>query len=378
MMAWQRRPLAVMQACALLVRPSMSFSIQPMRWKSKNGALQSLRSQSSDTTTATTATTATTTAMPISVSDKAALSSVCGGDFAGLWATFSATTGDLIHVPEYMIPESLLEWGQVPACLEVLVSESLPVKEDSTVLSRQTVTIFPEVGCGIDNLETKKKEEELVVFNLERVGDGNSVVETDSADRSTTTSAVSFNAPIGKDKFRVETIFPLHENEGHRLRVMIDFQCKDINTSSSSNSKSDDDENDQGVDIVMVQQSPIVVVMDRKTSNDSTGGTIADGGGLDGRTVSELMGDALNVDKSFAETDRNESAVTNDSDDNEMAFVELPGKVGVAFGQVGRSFVLKIRHPGDNIDGTTTTPTVVERQYTTESITAILNGFETA
>jgi len=73
-----------------------------------------------------------------------------GGDYAGLSATFDAH-GKLIPIQEHWIPESLLEWGQAPWCLEVLVSEDV----DAT--TRQTVTILPETGCAVDNLETIKK-----------------------------------------------------------------------------------------------------------------------------------------------------------------------------------------------------------------------------
>ena len=47
-----------------------------------------------------------------------------GGDFAGLAATFNPGDGTFIPIPEHLIPESLLEWGQEPKCLEVLVSEA--------------------------------------------------------------------------------------------------------------------------------------------------------------------------------------------------------------------------------------------------------------
>ena len=52
-------------------------------------------------------------------------SSLMGGDYAGLSATFSAITGELIPVPEYLVPKVLLEWGQGPSCLEVIVSEDV-------------------------------------------------------------------------------------------------------------------------------------------------------------------------------------------------------------------------------------------------------------
>ena len=37
---------------------------------------------------------------------------ICGGDFAGLVATFNPSDGTFIPIPEYLVPSELLEWGQ--------------------------------------------------------------------------------------------------------------------------------------------------------------------------------------------------------------------------------------------------------------------------
>ena len=42
-------------------------------------------------------------------------SSILGGDWVGLFATFASKTGDLVPVPEHLIPESMLEWGEIPS-----------------------------------------------------------------------------------------------------------------------------------------------------------------------------------------------------------------------------------------------------------------------
>ena len=81
--------------------------------------------------------------------------SITGGDYAGLFATFSSETGKLVPVPEHMIPESMLEWGEIPSSLETLTSED--IINDNETLERTTITVLPEVGCGIDNLEVTKK-----------------------------------------------------------------------------------------------------------------------------------------------------------------------------------------------------------------------------
>ena len=95
-----------------------------------------------------------------------------GGDYAGLSSTFSSKTGELIPVPEHLVPESMIEWGEIPNYLEVLVSEDVSPEKNGK-MERTTITVLPEVGCGIDNLETTKKvevcsESRYVVFNGEK------------------------------------------------------------------------------------------------------------------------------------------------------------------------------------------------------------------
>lgn len=70
-----------------------------------------------------------------SASTLAATSNLLGGDFAGLSANF-ALDGTIIPVPEHLVPKDLLEWGDHPTCLEILVSEE---EVSSTAWSRQTM-----------------------------------------------------------------------------------------------------------------------------------------------------------------------------------------------------------------------------------------------
>ncbi|KAL7529707.1 hypothetical protein ACHAXR_003110 [Thalassiosira sp. AJA248-18] len=89
---------------------------------------------------------------------------ILGGDYTGLSATFSSKSGELVPVPEHLVPESMLEWGEIPSSLEVLNSEVWVDDGDETTmgdLERTTITVLPEVGCGIDNLEVTKKTEKF-------------------------------------------------------------------------------------------------------------------------------------------------------------------------------------------------------------------------
>ena len=111
-------------------------------------------------------TSCSSTAASTPLSTSTTLGSVAaGGDHAGFSATFSSKTGELIPVPEHLVPESMIEWGEIPSYFEILVSEDLleENEEKKTKMERTTITVLPEVGCGIDNLETTKKVEE---FNL--------------------------------------------------------------------------------------------------------------------------------------------------------------------------------------------------------------------
>jgi len=227
------------------------------------------------------------------------LSSFYGGDYAGLSATFSAATGDLIPVPEYLVPDALLEWGQGPSCLEVIVSEDF----ENDKLTRQTVTVVPDVGCGIDNLDTMKDEQ--VIDTLKECLN---IFENDSV--------VALDCTLPNKATRSETTFSLQN--GQRMRVMVDMQDKQV-------------------------KSPITLVLEQQTSTTSSGGTIADGGGLDGRTVSRLLGD-LAKGKPFAEM---EPAQWDDADkQSTRTLLHLPGNVTVAYDE--DLTVLKVGHVKDD------------------------------
>lgn len=217
-----------------------------------------------------------------------------GGDYAGLSATFSATTGSLIPVPEYLVPDVLLEWGQGPSCLEVIVSED--VNENS--LARHTVSVVPDVGCGVDNLDVMKSQQTINV-NLGNAWD-DSVI------------ALDYSLTNNNDMMQCETTFLL--DNGHRMRVMIDIEQQ------------------------QVIKTPITLVLERKTSNKSSAGTIADGGGLDGRTVSRLLGD-LAKGKLFCEVLPLEWNL-DDCEDGRMTFLTLPGNVTISLS----TSVLRVGH----------------------------------
>ncbi len=245
-------------------------------------------------------------ASPIQIDDCCC---VCG-DHSGLSATFSSRTGELIPVPEHLVPESMIEWGDIPSYLEVLVSEDFLVKEDTDItqgddnnkgddgdddqnkkarrmMERTTITVLPEVGCGIDNLETTKKVDE---YNLQtnqsrlvkwkKDNGNNEQHEVVVLDRKIGASSSSNHHQLS-----VETIFQVssevvteeHSSEEkiYPRRIRISFTI-DTNTNQ-------------------ITTDTITINIERLISTTSTKGTKWTGpqsnsGGLDARSVRNTIG----------------------------------------------------------------------------------------
>jgi len=222
-----------------------------------------------------------------------------GGDFAGLAATFNPGDGSFIPVPQHLVPDALLEWGQEPKCLEILVSE----ESDGQTMQRNTITVLPDTGCSIDNLETTKVDDEMDVSSMFGAG----------------TNIVGLQYEVGrKNSLRLESVFGM--DEGYRMRVLLD-----IVPSSST----------------FAVQSPMVLALERRTNTVSSGGTIADGGGLDGRTVSMLLGSRLRQSKTFAE----EPPLEGYMESGDLKHVSFPGNVTIAYGWLNEGdWVVQISH----------------------------------
>ncbi len=220
---------------------------------------------------------------------------IFGGDLAGTYAQFESTTGKVIPVPEHYVPQSMIEWGQVPSCLEVIVSEDILINDGDNnmiVIDRTTVQVMPEVGCGLDNLDTIKLKESIP---LKPEHDQNKLTSIDNL----SLNGVDATSVYIPEKNRVEFIFTVHSNSSIQ---------SDITTVKDENSVSDEESMDVtrirvGVNLFpnkLQVKSPIDMTKERKISNISTKGTIADGGGLDARTVSKLVG-RDNINNPFCE-----------------------------------------------------------------------------
>lgn len=173
-----------------------------------------------------------------------------GGDFAGLYATFDLR-GNVIPIPEYLLPPTLVEWGQEPLCLEVLVSEDKG--------SRCTLTILPAIGCSVDNLETMKSWQTLECRNATAA----------SVSAANSTRACFHGATGSHDtNLKMEASFRLNDN--HRVRAVVT-----VHRGSGR------------------PVPPVEIFLERHVCPASSNGTIADGGGLDGQRVSRLLGERL-------------------------------------------------------------------------------------
>jgi hypothetical protein len=242
-----------------------------------------------------------------------------GGDFVGLTATLDAQSGQLIPVPEYLIPSSFLEWGYPPSCLESIMSEHMHETNRANAvatMSRQTLTIYPAAGCDVDNLNTSPvQREEFQLLELHGTDQMNGprldAAATDTAAAaaaatvtvvppSSTTASSSqrtSNGSLQQERLRMEACFawmpqPLQPQsvDGvesiavdaavYRTRVQVEATMQDQEPLCSL-------------------LSPICVSLERQISLASSGGNgglveqSAIGRGLDGRTVSQWLGPIL-------------------------------------------------------------------------------------
>mmetsp|Transcript_34641 Transcript_34641/g.75822 ORF Transcript_34641/g.75822 Transcript_34641/m.75822 type:complete len:435 (-) Transcript_34641:47-1351(-) len=296
------------------------------------------------------------------------LASLLGGDYAGHSATFSSADGSLIPVPDHLVPESLVEWGQVPSCLEVLSSEDVSfttVDDESAAtvtalvtMERTVVSVVPEVGCGVDNLDTMRSTEKLV-FASRRGGSSYDAGGEESVSQLYAFEDMSLEEEEGEDgecaeakrvlawetrlpplrgasRVKVETIFSLPSQTGPLL------DDEDIETDYARRIRVVF----EAIPSEETVATPITVVLERRVADTNSGGAWGVGGGLDGRTVSKLIGKD-NANKPFSDTkallvggDEDDGDSDSDEDTSETT-LSLPGNIVVRHGSTdgGQWFV---------------------------------------
>ena len=270
------------------------------------------------------------------------VTSLLGGDYAGHSATFSSSDGKLIPVPEHLVPESLIEWGQIPSCLEVLSSEDVAVAsagdEIGIQLQRGTVSVLPEVGCGVDNLESIRTVETLHLSSTSgstvsassagiSTGQFFAFAENEDEDDGDCRQVLAWQTnmtPLREaSRIKIETAFSLPSEmgpcinedggeESFERRIRVSFEAMPSERKISS---------------------PISVTTERRIGDTGSGAQWGIGGGLDGRTVSKLIGKE-SVTKPFADNEPLLVGSEEEGDDSGEGEVtlSLPGNIVLRYG----------------------------------------------
>jgi hypothetical protein len=236
---------------------------------------------------------------------------IIGGDFAGLSATFDPRDGSFIPVPEQLVPDELLQWGQAPKTLQVLASETV---KDAHIILRNNITVFPEIGCAIDSLGTRTVDERFRFLSSSYFEDS---------------KILTLQYATDDENIRLETIFGMDDKL--RMRVVMDLIPGESSSSSSIS---------PGIDI----SRPMVLLLERRASSISSSGQLADG--LDARTVSEMLGPELRKSKTFVDDDVLEDSTERDG----LRHLDFPGNVGITYGwqQADGEWVLEVSHVHKN------------------------------
>lgn len=206
------------------------------------------------------------------------------GDWAGHISNFDSISGALIPVPNHLVPEAMIEWGQIPPQLEVISSETLELV-NSTLnewqLRRTTVTVLPDVGCGCDNLETIKSQESIL-FSVSSSNEKSSNIFYFPRWKSAAKffpDGVLFLAyqndawkALNPNRYKIYVSVPMEKTRDYEHRTRISFEIE------------------LGNQVERIFKTPVSIVKERRISNKSSDGSIARGGGLDSQTVSNLVG----------------------------------------------------------------------------------------
>jgi hypothetical protein len=273
------------------------------------------------------------------------------GDWAGQLSKFDSSSGALIPVPDHLVPEAMIEWGQIPTQLEVLSSEKLEPSDftkNEWQLQRTTITVLPLVGCAC--LETLKSKE-LISFAVPSSNEPFSDIVHLPRWKS---SAIFFSdgamfVAHQKDerrashpnRFEICVSVPTEKSSGYEHRVRIYFEA---------------DLGNQGGKII---QTPVYIIKERRISETSSDGSFADGDGLDSQTVAHLVGidtvnkpfSQQNLTNVFSSEIKQQPRMMCDSSKDLL----LPGNVMIRYGNytggktnMGGEVLLEVAVSSDN------------------------------
>ena len=196
--------------------------------------------------------------------------------------------------------------------MEALTSEEL----SENTLHRVDMEVLPEAGCGVDNLEVLTSKPIILI--------------EESTSSTWEEYNTEFSSIMYEDKFKnmiLECIF-LHldkqSEDRFRSRISLSFDST----------------------YSFLPKKPIKYIYERQTSPNSSHGKVAEGGGLDARTVTTLIGPDIRSDQLFEDpssfidkhilegnwkilerigTDENESYSNTASSEN-ISCISLPSK----------------------------------------------------
>eukprot|EP00291_Cryptomonas_curvata_P020924 CAMPEP_0172170192 /NCGR_PEP_ID=MMETSP1050-20130122/11126_1 /TAXON_ID=233186 /ORGANISM="Cryptomonas curvata, Strain CCAP979/52" /LENGTH=108 /DNA_ID=CAMNT_0012841337 /DNA_START=168 /DNA_END=490 /DNA_ORIENTATION=- len=81
-----------------------------------------------------------------------------GGEWIGYEADFKTWGGELVPVPDWLLPGSFVEWEVVVKGFEHICSSGiLPDDKGARVLFLRQTRLLPSVGCGVDSVPTEVK-----------------------------------------------------------------------------------------------------------------------------------------------------------------------------------------------------------------------------
>jgi len=256
---------------------------------------------------------------------------IIGGDYAGLHATFSSDAGELVPIPHHFVPRSMIEWGDIPNSFDTLVSEDLfssctdnddddGRKGGIWSLSRTILTVMPEVGCGIDNLEITKKADNITSTSICRLKTWK-VMTNDIPKEQRQQREITIIDRVSDDRetvLELETIFQLDDNSPQKNdgdgQVMEDDSISSlgprrvrVSLSLTFPKEKEEEKKEQHCDDDIKISKLIDLHIERRISNtvQSTKGTIWTGpaynsGGLDARTVYRAIGNEIKNGDVFA------------------------------------------------------------------------------
>jgi len=230
-----------------------------------------------------------------------------------------------------------MEWGQQPNCLEVLSSEDVAIatagNEIGLQLERGTVSVLPEVGCGVDNLDTMRAVDtsQLSTSSESTASAGDGIYtgqffafeenedEDDGDEHRQVLAWQTEMAPLREaSRIKVETVFSLPAE----MAPSIDED--DVETSFERRIRV----SFEALPSEKKISSPISIASERRIDDVGSDAQWGVGGGLDGRTVSKLIGKD-NANKPFA--DKEPLVVGSDDEEGDSGGNEvtlsLPGNV---------------------------------------------------